>query len=461
MNSVEDTVRAATRAYGGIVREIRQLELTAAPAELASGAPHGRGSGGRPPRARPARSWLAPLAAAAAVLAIGISLVIVRGIPNGRAAPAAGSATPSSPAASTSPPGSGPLPAEVPEYYVALDNTQDKNSPYQAVVASTVTGARLATVSPPAGSTFAGVTAAADDRTFVLDATTCSQYAGSSLLCPRTWYLLRLYPGSASPARLTRLAIPPTASGIQVQGIALSPDGSELAVALQAGWSGPGAQIEKLSIYSVATGALLRTWIGPSGTISYPEQTYRLDSNSTVFWSADGRTLTFRNQANERILQISNLGQDLIAGSRLAWSYPGRGQVPGYQLACDNTPNAVGDGSALICGATGMPAATTHVVSKCSPMWDNAMGFLRYSAATGDLERALYIDQTTCTGEVTAEILWSSASGNTIIGWLNSASESDPTGPQRNWVGVVAGGTFTVIPFPLDGGVALPDAVAW
>jgi hypothetical protein len=94
-------------------------------------------------------------------------------------------------------------------------------------------------------------------------------------------------------------------------------------------------------------------------------------------------------------------------------------------------------------------------------MWDNVMGFLEYSATTGDLDRALYLDQTTCTAEVTAEVLWASASGQTLIGWLNDAQNSDPGGPQRNWVGVIAGGKFTPIPFHLDGGSADPNTVAW
>jgi hypothetical protein len=37
------------------------------------------------------------------------------------------------------------------------------------VVADMRTGKRLATISPPAHDAFGGVTAAADDRTFVLD----------------------------------------------------------------------------------------------------------------------------------------------------------------------------------------------------------------------------------------------------------------------------------------------------
>jgi len=43
-------------------------------------------------------------------------------------------------------------------------------------------------------------------------------------------------------------------------------------------------------------------------------------------------------------------------------------------------------------------------------MWDNAMGFLLYSTATRKLTSVPYLDQTTCTAEVTARVYWSSPS---------------------------------------------------
>jgi hypothetical protein len=77
---------------------------------------------------------------------------------------------------------------------------------------------------------------------------------------PRTWYMLHLFPGSATPARLTRLPIPVTPSGTGVDGFALSPDGTRLAVALQPDSNNhPNAPV-LLRIYSVATGAVLRSW---------------------------------------------------------------------------------------------------------------------------------------------------------------------------------------------------------
>ena len=58
------------------------------------------------------------------------------------------------------------------------------------------------------------------------------------------------------------------------------------------------------------------------------------------------------------------------------------------------------------------------------------MGFVEYSTATRQLTRTLYIDQTTCTGEVTAEIYWGSPSGGSLVALLNSAPEQNPAGPS-------------------------------
>jgi hypothetical protein len=65
------------------------------------------------------------------------------------------------------------------------------------------------------------VTAAADDRSFVV----MSYQHGVQRT---TWFLLRLTPGAAHPVTLTRLPIKPVAA--HVNGLALSPDGRELAV---------------------------------------------------------------------------------------------------------------------------------------------------------------------------------------------------------------------------------------
>ena len=187
MNPVESTVVAATRAYGDIVREIRPLDLTRVPAAARPRA------GARRHRLR---SWLVPATAAAAVRALAIALVIVRDLPNGRVVPALPSAT-----------GSG-----VPPYYVAVTGPTGwyayaplaSSPPAVLAIGETLTGKRLATITPPRGSRFVGVTGAADDRTWVVSTMHTSLRASPALSV--TWYLLRFTPGAGYT--LSKLAIP-------------------------------------------------------------------------------------------------------------------------------------------------------------------------------------------------------------------------------------------------------------
>src|ERR1700689_3206290 len=102
--SVEDRVRTATRVRAGLVRDIRPLDLPAAkPLRLP-----------RAPRARGWSTWMAPVTAAAVVVALAITTVALREVwnePSVSPAASAGSGTGATPAA-----------AVLPKYYAALDN---------------------------------------------------------------------------------------------------------------------------------------------------------------------------------------------------------------------------------------------------------------------------------------------------------------------------------------------------
>ena len=119
MTRAERVVRAATRAYGETVTEVRPLDLTAAakPGERYV----------RLRRRRRLAAWMAPVAAAAAVIALAISLVTLRTTPS-RPAPASGG---------------------VPRYYAALIPQPPQGFQNKLAVGDTFTGARLATLTPP------------------------------------------------------------------------------------------------------------------------------------------------------------------------------------------------------------------------------------------------------------------------------------------------------------------------
>ena len=142
----------------------------------------------------------------------------------------------------------------MPRYYAALIPQGKGITWNEVIVNDTFTGARLATVKPPHGSSFGDVTAAADDRTFVVTACAHVQ-ARRDLRSVYRWYLLRIAPGTSSPARLTRLAIPEL-RGEYLYALALSSSGRELAVGFAQSMSSP----VQLRIYSVTTGKLERAW---------------------------------------------------------------------------------------------------------------------------------------------------------------------------------------------------------
>jgi hypothetical protein len=154
--------------------------------------------------------WLTPLAAAAAV-----AVVVIASVAIGKAF------------AGRQQQGTSALPAGLPKYYVALrfsgHNTccrirQPLVPRTHAVIVDTATGAVLATIAPPnRQDTFAGVTAAADDRTFVLGV----QRYGT--VAPTRFYLLRIHPaGFPGPARAVFPTVPASPTGLATPVISTS-----------------------------------------------------------------------------------------------------------------------------------------------------------------------------------------------------------------------------------------------
>jgi hypothetical protein len=158
----------------------------------------------------------------------------------------------------------------VPEFYVALEFTGDgrccrpglPSAPLtEVVVRVTATGTALAAISAPRPySTFTGVTAAADHRTFVLAAQKPARLPLTTHPVTR-FFLLRIDPASPVPAgraRLEPLAIPEQPPGRVVSGLAVSPDASRLAVTV-----GPFPGATGLHVFTLATG-VRRVWDGPA-----------------------------------------------------------------------------------------------------------------------------------------------------------------------------------------------------
>ena len=192
---------------------------------------------------------------------------------------------------------------------------------------STVTGHTLATVRPPAPyNVFTWVSGAADDRTFVLAAQHWWHIAPGNRgaraerldgTAPTVFFTLTFHPGTGT-APLTRLTIPEKVPSAQLAGLAISPDGTRLALNFR----------KSIQVVTLSTGAIRRwTWPG-SGWIGNWKPYGQIFS-----WTADGRTLEFQEwggkydeTANVRLLDTTAPGTSLTP-ARIVLTFPNRAGV--------------------------------------------------------------------------------------------------------------------------------------
>lgn len=442
MTREEDLVRSTASAIAETVREVPPLRLSAAPAP---GAP-------RPsaPRVRRLRSWLAPVAAAAAVLALAISLVAIKSLHSGPvpAAARSGSAV------------------AVPTYYVAPEASCTSCQSTRLVVADTRTGAKLATVDPPRGTSFVAVSAAADDRTFV--AATVG-YPFKLNQQQVTWYLVKITPDAATPVRMTRLSIPNTPPASSVGTVALSPSGGELAVTYQFRQVAPSTIA--LRIYSVSSGRLLHSW--STTTSAVPHALFHFApftvGNNDLNWVDGGRALSFttvsdagntssdsRAQLAVRTLNMAAADGDLIRDSRVVWST----RYQANELNCAdglNSPRLSADGRTVVCAegdnlSTGADRSVKHQAFPIK--------WLTYQISDPSAVRILREFTVHVTGshrEALTSVQWANGSGSTlIVSWFVRST----TYPTLHF-GVISHGTYTPLPTPPGILLGTPPNVAW
>jgi hypothetical protein len=334
--------------------------------------------------------------------------------------------------------GQNPL-ASAPPYYMSLVPVRGATAaPQYAVVRSTTTGRTLATIRPPAPYiTFVGVTGAADDRTFVLTARTA--------LSPRTDTGDKLYEARFSPGghtvSLTPLALPGLVPSHFFVGTALSPDGTQLAVAIGGnpidsqhvggfGW---------ITIYSLP-GGVVRTWTMGSGI---PEMAF---GSAIMTWSRAGLVFDWNGGIpgyfpGEYVLSTSSPGDSLLADSRLLTcgvAQSTSGNATGYL-----TPDAT-----TIIVALGHPVAPGRSLLPCSqplpPTAAVAPLLEEFSAATGKAIRVIYTGHRSATPNLAAQngynVFWSSDSGSVLV------IDAPPAAGRLSVYGVLSRGVFKPIP---------------
>lgn len=430
MNVSPDQVRAATRSAAAVIKEdtVPPLRLDKSPGSR-------RPSPGR--RSWPA--WVAPLAAAAAIILVAGGIVIARSLLAKPGTPRPSTSAAPTHAAPTHKASVSPY-SGVPPYYAVVENSS------LTVVRATWTGATLARITT--STPVVGVSGAADGRTFVLDEQ--RSIVGNSV----TWvgqpafYLLRLN-ASGTEESLTRLAVPAIPSGTVVSGLALSPDGSKLAVDADSG-SWPRAGLMEIMTYTLATGAS-RSWTASGVTNADAPFGFTgsgVDGAQSISWTADSRTLAFSventSYAGVRLLDTSAGGTDLMADSRLEATVRDRGlrdiEPPYYFASCNTDAMISMDGSVIVCGYSTTVSTSAGDIT--------TMGFAEYSTATGKMNHVVGLVRFKAEAPTGISMYWVNSTGKIAIGISETAAGGR--------IGVMNGDKFTPLP-----GVKGFQAIAW
>lgn len=427
------------------------------------------------------RSWLAPVAVAAVVVALAITLAVIKNLPNDSAVP---------PSTSTS-----TVLGDIPPYYVALQPTSAKaNAPNSLLVGDSLTGKALATFAPSPGTSFESVSGANDDRTFVVF--DVAQSTGTSASTQvGTWFEVKLAPGTAHPATLTRLPIEPGYA--QVAAMALSASGQELAVAgVPAGHGQRG-----IEVFSLATGRLLQAWTTDNatavvpdafldGVTQWPALTWIDGDQAIAFTTYDASQLGInqRDTITEGVRKLPVGGArtgDVMEDSQLIWSAQATAQASSGLPCAARLPLVGADGQTASCYSltTSEPPPTTGSIP-----W--TLTFVTYHLATTGSARETTAYTLTKREPQSASavvgLLWASPSGAALIGeWaVGSGATATSVSPVPNGggtngsaavtitrstptdfgsvhIGVISDGTFTPLRLPPGFTPVTAPAIAW
>jgi hypothetical protein len=431
--SLEDRIKAATRAAASTVPA-----GSAPPLQLPPGPQSPRPGLLATWRGAHSRAVLlrigTPVAAAAAVLAVvATSLALAGGsrppapsaslagvppyylalissdpagaIVSARAAPSISSSpAPSYPGPTTT--GSSPSPAPS---YTGPSTTAGGE---YAVIQDVVTGATVATVLPPRPfDTFEYATGAADDRTFVLAAQNLSKDAGILSCGPTELFLARLDP-IAGTVKLTPLPIPEFPATSRVDGIALSPDGTRLAVALARG---------HVCANGVAMATPLPAPVKTAASAVEQVRVYSLPSDTVTTWHAAPQW-DLAGKAGPNVMSWARDGT-------LAFNYPGAGlkrSGQGLWLLNTNAPGGSLLAHSRFAVSAYVPPRGSHAITSLPGQWVwSSAGVITPDGRTVVAPIERYPERLGVTGAAFAEFAASSGA-EFQVRWLDQQRTRDP-----------------------------------
>ena len=393
MNALEDRLAAELRAESELISSETMPELSLPGPDPS--ALRGRRTRRtlRTPRARrwrraggPWPAWLAPLAAAAAVLAVVAGTLTAVRVLSGPSGPRPAAAAP----------------ARLPAYYAVTvsgnvvsytaGGTQYSSSVLGRYIQirATATGHLVATVAPPAlYNDFVVLTGTPDGRTFVFGAVRYWGFRGArspltgalDAAAPLRFVLLHVTPDGR--ARWSAVSLPVSILPGQQPSIALSPDGTRLAVAY-----GGGGAAAILRVITLATGQT-RTW-------QWPGVSWTPLIQGQGAWTADGRTVLVQQWDVIRGGSSQPPAGRAPATTTTVWlvdtevTQPDPAARPGQQLTLDAPPGRAAPGPPFITpDGSELIAATSIGARTLLPVGSSRGEFAVYSARTGVLLRTL------------------------------------------------------------------------
>ena len=435
------------------MRDFARTVTEAPPLRLAAGfSPAGRRR--RIHGARRWLTWLAPVSAAASVVALAVTLVVIRNMPVGGAV-SVGADRDVVPTADSTVAGSGASsPGGVPRYYAAIqhETITSPGMPPQGTTVLTLgdslTGERLQVIEAPSGVKLLNVAAAGDDRTFVV-----AGRAGSGGSTVIKLYEVRLELGASST--MTPLPIKPQpvgyAKSILMIGdtfpVALSSSGTELAISEFSGVSGLAVKV-----FSVATGRLLHEWTTTDSSLALPG----LDMTPTLTW-IDG----------DRALALATVGRATLSGKvyvqrqtvrRLNLDGPSSGDLIADSTVLRNVQLGGNDPCGVFLNRPSVISADgkTFTCSTNSSFITYPLGAEATGAGPGQ------VDLSTRNANDVSVPLWASPAGDTIIAeWQVPSDGNVQANGKSARIAVISHGTSTPLRFPKDFMQVIGGSIAW
>jgi hypothetical protein len=231
----------------------------------------------------------------------------------------------------------------MPRFFAELGLNANSSETLFAAVHDSQTGQQLSQISVPGVfGTSPNIAADGSDRTFIINATRPTPNGKNGVTA---LYRLRVAADGQSE-KLTRLPVNllPAGSNDVVDGIAVSPDGTSLAVGLQLYKSAAGNSLDshgEIALYSL-TGGPTRTWTAPGDATASPWSLVRIGASKLAFVWQDqlkgSAAYFFTGRSQIRVLDTSAPGHDLLASRVLLQGGGKLGFIQSAGVGPDGSP---------------------------------------------------------------------------------------------------------------------------